>query len=75
MTAYRPKQAGPAVAPSMARAPGSFDPMAASIIERCTRNGSTRWQAVANMLGRCIHSVRADYDPTYLKPQDSEKTA
>lgn len=46
-----------------------------TIVTRCTRDGQIAWQAVANMLGRCLHSVRSDYDPTYLKLQDSEKTA
>jgi hypothetical protein len=72
MTFSRPRAVGPAFAPPMAKAPGSFDPMAASIIERCTIGGNTRWQAVANMLGRCVHSVRSDYDPTYLKATTEE---
>lgn len=75
MTGCRPKQICQAVTPPMAKAPKSFDPVATTIIARCTVGGMTRWQAVANMLGRCLHSVRSEYDPTYLKLQDSEKTA
>lgn len=71
MTFSRPRAVGPAFAP-MAPPPKSFDPLAASFIATCTRNGKTSWNAVANMMGRCVHSVRSDYDPTYLK---SEKPA
>lgn len=70
MTGYRPKLVGPAAAPPIA--PRAFDPMANAIITRCTRNGRIAWQAVANMMGRCLHSVRADYDPTYLRHDDGD---
>lgn len=43
------------------------------IIALCTRSdGHVAWQAVANMLGRNLHSVRAEYDRTYLRTPTSE---
>lgn len=36
-------------------------------IARCTRNGYTAWQQVANQLGRSVDSVRAQHDPTYMR--------
>lgn len=41
--------------------------LAQTVIARCTTNGHTRWQHVAAQLGRCIDSVRAEHDPTYLR--------
>lgn len=41
--------------------------LAQTVILRCTTNGHTRWQHVAAQLGRCIDSVRAEHDPTYLR--------
>lgn len=75
MTFSPPTVVGPAYAPAVSSPLHRYDPMANNVIDRCTRNGHVAWQAVAMMLGRCAHSVRSDYDPTYLKPQDSEKTA
>ncbi len=52
-----------------------FDPLASSVIDRCSRGGRVAWQHVANMLGRNEHSVRCDYDPTYLRNPSSENPA
>lgn len=41
--------------------------MNAEIIERNTRNGHTAWQHVACQLGRSVDSVRAQFDPTYMR--------
>lgn len=37
------------------------------VINRCTRDGHTSWQSVSRQLGRSVDSVRAQYDPTYLR--------
>lgn len=37
------------------------------VIARCTRDGHTAWQQVANQLGRSIDSVRAQHDPSYMR--------
>lgn len=41
------------------------DPL--DIIAANTRNGHTAWQNVARQLGRSVDSVRAQFDPTYLR--------
>lgn len=46
-----------------------------TIVTRCTRDGRVVWRAVANMMGRNLHSVRAEYDPTYLRTPTSESAA
>lgn len=38
-----------------------------AVIERCTRDGVTSWQQVAKQLGRSVDSVRAQFDPRYLR--------
>lgn len=40
---------------------------ALAIITRCTGPGGVRWQHVAQQLGRSVHAVRAEFDPTYLR--------
>lgn len=40
---------------------------AADIIARCTIDGVTRWSHVAQQMGRCVDSVRAEFDPRYLR--------
>lgn len=47
---------------------GSSDPYA--IIMRCTRNGHTAWQAVAQQLGKSVDYVRSQYDATYQKAKE-----
>lgn len=37
------------------------------VISRCTRNGHTAWQQVACQLGCSVDSVRAQFDPTYMR--------
>lgn len=45
-----------------------MSPEAASpIIDRCTANGHTRWQHVAQQLGTSVDSVRSQFDPTYMR--------
>jgi hypothetical protein len=65
----------PTAAPAEPRITGlsRYDPIAAQIIPRCTRNGRVIWTAVANMLGKDVHTVRCNYDPTYLKPVQDAK--
>lgn len=41
--------------------------MNAAIIARNTRNGHTAWQHVAAQLGRSVDSVRAQFDPSYMR--------
>lgn len=44
-------------------------PYALAIITRCTGPGGVRWQHVAQQTGRSVHSVRAEFDPTYLRDE------
>lgn len=54
--------------PAAPRAPTTTAaPIGNPVVDRCTRGGATSWQQVAKQLGRSVDSVRAQFDPTYLR--------